>query len=167
MNRLIKKADNYAEHMFEEEGTEDDEEVRRAEKYIPGVDEEDPPERRRERKPRQPPPPAPDLPPAQLYKRYGKGLGFLRLRAVLVLLLSLPLIYLSAAPSLGIPLPGALAAREIQLYAMAGLLGAAMLLGVDVLLRGLFRLLRLQMGWTHCWYFPVPPPWPIPSLFCA
>jgi len=146
LNRLIKKADNYAEHMFEEEGTEDDEEVRRAEKYIPGVDEEDPPERRRERKPRQPPPPAPDLPPAQLYKRYGKGLGFLRLRAVLVLLLSLPLIYLSAAPSLGIPLPGALAAREIQLYAMAGLLGAAMLLGVDVLLRGLFRLLRLQMG---------------------
>ena len=147
LNRLIQKADEYAGHMFEEEGAEDDEEVRRAEKYIPGVDEEDPPERRRERKPRQPPPPAPDLPPGQLYKRYGRGLKLLRLRAVLVLLSALPMIYLSSAPSLGLPLPGSLAAsRELQLYTMAGLLAVAMLLGVDVLLRGLLRLLRLRMG---------------------
>ena len=35
LNRLFQKADDYAGHMFEEEGKEDDEEVRRAEEYIP------------------------------------------------------------------------------------------------------------------------------------
>ncbi len=151
LNRLLKKADEYAGHMFEEEGTEHDEEVRRAERYIPGVDveeddEEDAPPRR-ERKRRPPPPPAPDLPPAQLFRRYGKGLKLLRLRTVLVFLLAVPLIYLSVAEAAGLPLPGPLSAsRDIQLCGMAGLLGAAMLLSIDVLLRGLFQLLRLRMG---------------------
>jgi|GEM_PF-743697 len=44
LNRLFQKADDYAGHMFEEEGKEDDEEVRRAEEYIPGTDEEEPEE---------------------------------------------------------------------------------------------------------------------------
>ena len=35
---------------------------------------------------------------------------------------------------------------ELQVYTLAGMLGVAMLLGIDVLLRGLFHLLRLQMG---------------------
>ncbi|OUQ60650.1 hypothetical protein B5E56_05680, partial [Flavonifractor sp. An112] len=37
INRLLKKADDYAEHMFEEEGMEDDTAVRRAEEFIPGT----------------------------------------------------------------------------------------------------------------------------------
>ena len=41
--------------MFEEEGKEDDEEVRRAEEYIPGTDEEEPEEVFRERRPRRQP----------------------------------------------------------------------------------------------------------------
>ncbi|MBM6665187.1 hypothetical protein H6B12_09965, partial [Flavonifractor plautii] len=53
INRLLKKADDYAEHMFEEEGVEDDTAVRRAEEFIPGTDEEEAPSpRHRERKPR-------------------------------------------------------------------------------------------------------------------
>ncbi len=51
LNRLFQKADDYAGHMFEEEGKEDDEEVRRAEEYIPGTDEEEPEEVFRERRP--------------------------------------------------------------------------------------------------------------------
>lgn len=43
INRLLKKADDYAEHMFEEEGMEDDTAVRRAEEFIPGTDEEEEP----------------------------------------------------------------------------------------------------------------------------
>ena len=39
LNRLMQKADDYAGHMFEEEGAEQDEAVRRAERYIPGTDE--------------------------------------------------------------------------------------------------------------------------------
>ena len=95
LNRLLQKADDYAGHMFEEEGKEDDEEVRRAEEFIPGTDEEEPPENRRERRPRRQPPPAPDLPPAELARRYGKGLKSLGIRSVLVFLLLIPALYLT------------------------------------------------------------------------
>ena len=90
LNRLFQKADDYAGHMFEEEGKEDDEEVRRAEEYIPGTDEEEPEEVFRERRPRRQPPPAPDLPAAELARRYGKGLKSMGVRSVLVFLLLLP-----------------------------------------------------------------------------
>ncbi len=145
INRLKRKADDYAEHMFEEEGAEDDEQVRRAERFIPGVDEEEAPQR--ERKPRRAPPPAPDLPPQELFRRYGKGLKALRLRCVLVFLTCIPLLYLTLAPYAGLPLPAAVA-REytLQIYALAILLGVCMLLGVDVLLRGLLSIFRLQLG---------------------
>ena len=83
LNRLVRKADQYAGQMFAEEGIEDAEEVLRAERYIPGTDEEAPPEPRRERRRRPPPPPAPDLPPAELARRYQKGLKGLRMRTVL------------------------------------------------------------------------------------
>ena len=64
----------------DEEGVEDDEDVRKAEKYLPGVDSEDVDAPMRRRRPRRALPPAPDLPPADLYKRYNRGLSFLRLR---------------------------------------------------------------------------------------
>lgn len=143
INRLLKKADDYAEHMFEEEGMEDDTAVRRAEEFIPGTDEEEEPSsRRRERKPRKEPPPAPDLPPADLAKRYGKGLKGMRLRAALVLLLFLPALYLTLEV---FPHPQALT-PELRVLALAGVQVLAMLLGLDVLFRGLFGLLRLEFG---------------------
>ena len=143
INRLLKKADDYAEHMFEEEGIEDDTAVRRAEEFIPGTDEEEEPSpRRRERKPRKEPPPAPDLPPADLAKRYGKGLKGMRLRATLVLLLFLPALYLTLEV---FPHPQALT-PELRVLALAGVQVLAMLLGLDVLFRGLFGLLRLEFG---------------------
>ncbi len=146
LRRLKKKADTYAEHMFEEEGTEESPEVRRAERYIPGVDEEEPEEDRPPRRKRRPPPAAPDLPPQELFRRYNKGLGLLKLRTVLVFLLCLPLLYLTAAPSMGITLPGMLAGEPVMaLYAQAALLGAAMLLGADAVGRGLWHLLTLRV----------------------
>ena len=142
LNRLFQKADDYAGHMFEEEGKEDDEEVRRAEEYIPGTDEEEPEEVFRERRPRRQPPPAPDLPAAELARRYGKGLKSMGVRSVLVFLLLLPALYLT----LGLfPYPAVLT-PELRVLALAGIQGAAMLLGLDVLMRGLFRLLRLELG---------------------
>ena len=145
INRLKQRADEYAEHMFEEEDAENDESVRRAERYIPGVDEEEPP--RRERRPRREPPPAPDLPPQQLFRRYSKGLKLLRLRATLVFLLCLPMLYLTLAPYVPLPLPPALEQSvSLQLLALSILLGTAMLLGIDVWLRGLFRIFMLRMG---------------------
>lgn len=146
LNALRKRADEYAEHMFEQEGIESDPEVRRAEKYIPGVDEE-PTAPLRERPPRRLPRPAPDLSADELYRRYHSGLKLLRLRAVLVILLAVPMLYLTLWSYAGAPLPGALAeSYSLQLYVLAGLLGAAMLLGVDQLLLGLLGMLRLKMG---------------------
>ncbi len=145
LNRLVQKADEYAGHMFEDEGIEDEEAVLRAEQYIPGTDQEEPAEERRERRPRRQPPPAPDLPPAELARRYQRGLRSLRIRMVLAFLLCVPMAGLTLAPMAGLPLPPELTPR-LQTLALAGMLVLVMLLGVDVLARGLFRLFRLQMG---------------------
>lgn len=147
LEKLRKKADDYAEHMFEEEGVEDDEDVRRAEKYLPGVDAEDEDAPLRVRRPRASPPPAPDLPPQELYRRYNRGLSFLRFRAILVFMLALPLLYLTLAPFFRWPLPGLLGASySIRVYTLAGLLGAAMLLGIDVFLSGLLHVVYNGFG---------------------
>lgn len=147
LRRLKEKADRYADHMFEEENAGESIEERRAEKYIPGVDEEEPPEERPPRRRRRQPPPAPDLPPLELFRRYGKGLGVLRLRTVLAFLLCLPLLYLTLAPGMGVALPGRLAGEAaLQLFVQAGLLGAVMLLGIDVIGRGLLGLFTLRAG---------------------
>ena len=142
LNRLLQKADDYAGHMFEEEGKEDDEEVRRAEEFIPGTDEEEPPENRRERRPRRQPPPAPDLPPAELARRYGKGLKSLGIRSVLVFLLLIPALYLTVDV---FPYPAALT-PQLRVLLLSAAQGLAMLVGIDVLARGLFRLVLLEFG---------------------
>lgn len=151
LRHLKEKADAFSEQMFAEEGTEVSEETIRFQKLIPGVDEEEPEEEdeppRRERRPRKPPEPPPDLPPGDLAGRYGRGLGLLRLRTVLVALLCLPLLYLAFAGFFGLPLPGALAGSfQLRVWCSAGLLGVAMLLGVDVLAGGFVDLFRLRPG---------------------
>ena len=143
LNRLVRKADDYAAHMFEEEGKEHEEEVRRAEAYIPGTDEEEEEERpRRERRPRRQPPPAPDLPAGDLARRYSKGLKSLSVRGTLVLLLFLPALYLSVDL---LPYPDLLT-DQLRLWILAAAQGLAMLLGLDVLIGGLARPFRLEFG---------------------
>ena len=142
LNRLVRKADDYAAHMFEEEGKEHDEQVRRAEAYIPGTDEEEEPEPRRERRPRRQPPPAPDLPAGDLARRYSKGLKSLSVRGTLVLLLFFPALYLSVDL---LPYPDLLT-PQLRVWLLAATQGLAMLLGLDVLFRGLARLFWLEFG---------------------
>ncbi|MBS6372226.1 MAG: hypothetical protein KH440_09510, partial [Oscillospiraceae bacterium] len=61
---ITRKADRYADQMFQESESMDPEEVRRLEELIPGTDQEAPPEPPgRVRRPRKPEPPPPDLPP--------------------------------------------------------------------------------------------------------
>ena len=137
--RLLKKADDYAEHMFEEE--EIDPAATRAERYLPGVDEERPPKTNyRERKPRRVKPAAPDLPAQELASRYGKGLGGLRVRRILVFLLALPLLYLVLAQQFLLPLPGLLLEQEVQIWICAGIQLAAILLSLDLVGQGLTHL---------------------------
>lgn len=148
LHRLREKADDYAGHMFEEEGTESSEETRRAEELIPGVDEEEPEDSPlRERKPRREPEPPPDLPPGQLAARYGKRLRLLRLRAILVFFLTLPLLWMSMAPFLGLPLPGSLGTSfPLRVWCSGGLLAVALVLGIDVPARGIAQLALLRPG---------------------
>lgn len=147
LRRLRERADGFAEHMFEDEGKEDSPEVRRAERYIPGVDEEEPQPPPPPRKKRRPPPPAPDLPPQELFRRYSRGLGVMKLRAALVLLLAGLILYLTLAPSFGAPLPGLLDGnRRLLLYCQAGLLALGMLLALDTVLWGIFRLITFRLA---------------------
>jgi len=146
IDRLRKAADEFAGHMYEEEGAENAQSVRRAEKLIPGVDEEEPLQPRR--KPRRKRPPAPDLPPGELAKRYARGLKGLRLRLVLVFLLLLPLGYLTLRPLPPLPeeIPLAGSPEVLRCYVMAALQGLALLLGWDVFFRGLVRPFQGRMG---------------------
>lgn len=60
---ISKKADDYADRMFEESEQMDPEEVRRLETLIPGTDQETEEDLRYVRRPRRQEPPPPDLPP--------------------------------------------------------------------------------------------------------
>jgi hypothetical protein len=144
IRRLRQAEDAYAGQMFEHE--EPDPELLRAEALIPGADEE---ETRplRERKPRPAPEPEPDLPAAELFKLYGRGLALLRLRSIAVFFLALLLVFLAAAPTFGVSLPSRLAdSLTLQVYLSVWLLAIAMLLGADALGRGLLGLLRGRPG---------------------
>lgn len=159
IEHLRRKADAFADRMFEEEGMEVSERITRAETLIPGVDEEETPEEpapRRERKPRKPPELPPDLPPSELYRIYHKSLGSLRLRWLLVCLLSLGQLYLLLWQPLGLPVPSHLSVSfPLQIYIAGGLFLLCALLGIDVWGTGLIRLFRGKAGMDSLLAFSV------------
>lgn len=143
---LGRKADEYADHMFEASEQTDPEEVRRLEELIPGTDREEvPPEEQPRRVKRQEPPP-PDLPPQELAKRFGRGLGYIRLRVVLLTLLCIPAAAQLIVPALGFYWLPPLDSYPLQVWISTALLGGGMVLSADILLRGLGRALRGRIG---------------------
>lgn len=143
---LGRKADEYADHMFEEAEKTDPEEVRRLEELIPGTDREDDPPADEPRRNRRVEPPPPDSPPHELAKRFGRGLKHTRIRVVLLALLCIPALAQLLVPILGLQWLPPLDSYPIQVWGSAGLLGLGMLLSADVLLRGLGRGLRGRVG---------------------
>lgn len=144
---ITRKADRYADQMFQESERMDPEEVRRLEELIPGTDQEAPPEPPgRVRRPRKPEPPPPDLPPQELARTYGKGLKGMRLRTVLVFLLAAAALFQLAVPASGFYWLPPLDGYQIQVWISAGLLGLGTLLSLDVLWAGLRRALRGRVG---------------------
>ena len=144
---ITRKADRYADQMFQESESMDPEEVRRLEELIPGTDQEAPPEPPgRVRRPRKPEPPPPDLPPQELARTYGKGLKGMRLRTVLVFLLAAAALFQLAVPAAGFYWLPPLDGYQIQVWISAGLLGLGTLLSLDVLWAGLRRALRGRVG---------------------
>lgn len=139
LGKILKRADDYSSHMFED--AEPTEEEQKAERYLPGVDEERPrrqwrapvPRRRKVRV-------RPDTPPQELASRYGKNLGSLRVRRMLVLLLLLPLLYLNLADGLALPLPELLTGQAMQVWVCAGIHVLALILSYDLVFSGLTHL---------------------------
>lgn len=146
---LGRKADDYADHMFEEDESIDKEEVRRLERLIPGTDRErsesdEPPTQWR--RPKRPEALPPDVPPQELAKRYGRRLKWMRLRVLLLFLLSVLSLVQTAVPLLGLSWLPPLDQSGLQCRFSVILLGAGVLLGADVLLVGLGRAFRLRFG---------------------
>ena len=148
---LGRKADEYADSMFEESESIDPEEVRRLEALIPGTDEEEEdeevPTARRIKPKREPAPPPPDLSPQELMRTFSKGLGLLHMRCMSVLVLALLSAYLVLAPELNLILPPIfLSDPSYPLWISVGLLGLGMILSGDFILMGLWRGLHLKLG---------------------
>ena len=146
---LNRKADDYADHMFEEDEAIDKKEVRRLERLIPGTDREevdDEPPPPRWRLPRRPEPVFPDTPPQELARKYGKGLKWMRVRVLLIFFLTLLSLCQAVTPAVGLVWPPPLDQPRVQYGICAALLGAGMLLSADLLLTGLGRAFRLRMG---------------------
>ena len=144
---LNRRADDYADHMFEEDESIDKAEVRRLERLIPGTDQEERDgEPQQWRKPKKQEPPPPDVPPQELARRYGKGLKWMRTRALLVFLLALLALIQTLAPAAGLTWLPHLDQPHLQCAISVALLGLGMLLSVDVLLTGVARACFLKFG---------------------
>lgn len=161
LSTLLRRADHYADHMYDQ--AEPDEETRKAEKYIPGVDREEAPREapRRDRpsirRPREVPP---DTAPADLAARWKKGLKGLRVRTVLAFLIAAAAIFIS------IDLPfldwstagqGALPMPVLRLALLSGLLTVSGVLAMNVIAKGIVRLFTLRPGaetlYAFAWLF--------------
>ena len=146
---LGQKADNYADNMFAEDEAIDKKEVRRLERLIPGTDQEeidDEPPDRQWRPPKRQERPMPDIPPQELARKYGKGLRWMRTRALCLFLLTLLSLIQTAVPLMGLSWLPPLDQPELQCWIAVGLLGTGALLSLDVLLTGLGRAFLLRFG---------------------
>ena len=149
LKNVGRKADDYADRMFEEDERTDPEQVRRLERLIPGTDQEEEwPEEdlRRVRPRRKMEPPPPDLSPKELARDFGRGLKGMRVRSVLLLFLFLVALGQLLVPALGFVWKEPLHQPVVQAGVAAGLMGIGMLLGIDVILGGLGRGFRGKVG---------------------
>lgn len=141
LDELLRRADEYADSMFQEEDHPDPD-ADLAERYIPGTDDEAEPEeeprRRWERPPRRVPPPPPDTPPKELARQYTKGLNSLRLRCAGLFLLAALMVWLGLMDHhrLAVPAPLAPLAPYFAWALTAGL-GLGLLLSLDLLWQGI------------------------------
>ncbi|MGI5962087.1 MAG: hypothetical protein ACOX7N_00055 [Lawsonibacter sp.] len=144
-----RKADDYADRMFEEDERTDPEEVRRLERLIPGTDQEEAAPQwdlgRLRRAPR-PDPPPPDDPPQELARVYGRGLKGMRVRGMSLLVLTVLALVQLLVPAAGFVWLPPLDSHSTQCWIAVGLLGAGTLLSGDVLLSGLSRAFRGRVG---------------------
>lgn len=151
LHKLSRKADRYAEQMFAEEDDPANDEARRIEELVPGVDQES--ASRPARRHRRAPVSGPDTPPQELAREYGKGLQSLRARSLIIFALLLPALYITLChvlPFPAIPNPWIagqpLLTASIRSWAGAGLLAVSMGLSFDVLAAGFRQIRQLRIN---------------------
>ncbi len=138
INRLRSKADSFADAMYSQSNDEN-EELERAEKYIPGTDEEQiKPPVRRPRRPKYVRERAEDMPVQTMAHLYFNGLNFMSRRVILLVILAVVSCYMTLAFGSALPLPGAFADNAklfsgVQLW----LLGWSIVFSLDVIWIGL------------------------------
>ncbi len=144
---LNRRADTYADQMYEEDERIDPDEVRRLERLIPGTDKEVEPERpKKPKKEKKLPPPPPDTPPQELAKSYAKGLKSMRLRGMFLLLLSLLAAVQLIVPAAGYMFRPPLGDPLVQSWFAAGAMGIGLLLGIDIIFSGIVYLVKGKPG---------------------
>ena len=145
-----RKADDYADHMFEEDERTDPEQVRRMERLIPGTDLEEEADEEdlspRFRRPKRQEPPPPDTAPQELAKTYGRGLKGMRLRALFVFVLAVVAFAQVLVPAINFMWLPPFDSPQLQHWAAVGLLALGVLFSLDVLCAGLGRALRGKAG---------------------
>ena len=144
---LERKADNYADRMYEEDERIDPEEVRRLEQLIPGTDveqEPEPPTRLKKEKKAEPPPP--DTPPQELARGYAKGLKSARLRLNILFVLCLLSIIQLIVPALGYMFVAPIGDPMVQSWFAAGFMAVGILLGYDAMFAGFRSLFKGRPG---------------------
>ena len=165
LSTLRRRADHFADHMYDQ--AEPDSETKKVETYLPGVDQEAPvPTPKPKKVPKLPkvlktlsklkrPKPArvkekpvpPDTKPAELAKRYQKGLKARRNRVIISLVLSLLALALSVDLPVSLPLslsvPG-VSLTQLRVWILCGLLAIVGILCMEVLVVGIARLVKLH-----------------------
>jgi len=144
--RLRRQADEFADHMFEDEDLEAEEDFREAEETIPEVDDEKTAFQAVRRQLLRLPA-APDIPPAELGKRFERDLSSRRFRRNLVFLLSLVSLYVTLAEYFPLPIFTILAAnRVLRVWTLAGIQCLALMTAADTIIRGFVRPFQLRAG---------------------
>lgn len=144
MNR---RADDYADRMYEEDERIDPDEVRRLERLIPGTDVEDTPQPPpRPKKVKQQPPPPPDTPPQELARTYAKGLKQTRMRLTFLFFLCVLSAVQLLVPSLGYVFTPPLDTPIVQSWFAVAVMALGMLAGYDALLSGITNAFKGKIG---------------------
>ena len=134
--RWRSKADAFADNMFSQAATVD-EDMDMAERYIPGTDEEQQPKPAKKRKKlRRERPMEEDIHPHDLSRIYFTGLNFMNRRIVFLIMLAVVNGYLAVAHSGLLPLPSALGNDLLVAAISLWLLGWSVVLSLDVIWMG-------------------------------
>ena len=144
---INRRADDYADRMYEEDERIDPEEIRRLERLIPGTDQEKKPEPpSRPKKVKKAPPPPPDTPPQELARSFMRGLKSTRMRLIFLFLLCLLAAAQLIVPALGYVFVAPLGDPVVQSWFAAGAMAVGTLLGIDVLMRGIVNACKGKIG---------------------